>query len=113
MAFVEVPKVMTVFQGQVLTPVLVIVMGDAPRATNAVQLMPEEQETVVVATEARVVNPPVFEMYASCEMAMSEVVAMSLRPVVEMVTFPVAPETAMPAPATFESTPALLKEVPS
>jgi hypothetical protein len=70
-------------------------------------------ETVPVATEARVVNPPTFVMYATCEIAMSEVVAIAFKPVVEMVTFPVAPETEIPEPATFESTPALLKEVPS
>ena len=71
------------------------------------------EETVPVATEPSVVSPPIFVMYATSETAMSEVVAMAFKPVVEIVTFPVAPETAIPEPATLERTPVLLKAVPS
>jgi hypothetical protein len=70
-------------------------------------------ETVPVATEARVVKPPVCVKYASCEIAMSEEVAMSSLLLVEMVTFPVAPDTEMPEPAMLERTPVLVNEVPS
>ena len=58
-----------------------------------------------VATDAKVVKPDTFEMYASCEMAMSEVVATAFNPVVDIVTAPVAPETEMPLPPTFDVTP--------
>ena len=112
MEFVVVPKFVVTVHGQPERPVLVIEMGEEPSAVNAVQETPEEHVTEVVAVEARVVKPETFEMYASCEMAMSEVVATAFKPLVEIVTFPVAPETLMPEPAMFERTPALLNALP-
>ena len=86
-----------------------------PTSAPRVPVMVNSAEGVkeVVATEPIVVKPDVLVKYERPETAMSEVVAISSRSFEEMVTFPVAPETAIPEPATLERTPVLLKAVPS
>ena len=112
-AFVVVPKFVVVSHGHEVSPVLVIVIGEAPSAVKVEHETPDEQVTDVVATEPKVVRPEVLVKYPSPETAMSVVVAIWYLSFCEMVTLPVAPETVMPVPAMFERTPVLLNDVPS
>ena len=94
-------------------PVPVMVTGEEPRTVNAEHEAVPVHDAEVVATEPKVERPEVLVKYARPEMTMSVVVAIWVRSFVAIVTFPVAPETVMPVPATFERTPALLNDVPS
>jgi hypothetical protein len=90
-----------------------MMIGAAPRTVNAEQVAVPVHVAEVVAVDPKVVMPAVLVKYARPEIAMSVVVAICVRSLVAMVTFPVAPETVMPAPAMLERTPALLNDVPS
>jgi hypothetical protein len=74
-AFVVVPKCVVVVHGHVVSPVLVMVIGEAPSAVKVVHETPEEHVTEVVATEPKVVSPDVLVKYPSPETAMSVEVA--------------------------------------
>lgn len=74
-AFVVVPKCVVVTHGHVESPVLVMVIGEAPSAVKVVHETPDEHVTEVVATEPKVVSPAVLVKYPSPETAMSVVVA--------------------------------------